>query len=136
MTESFPVQVMARSETQEWVLDLSRPDGKWTMTLAGGDQSWTASGPNAFQALRALRADLDRAGVTIGLNGARPNAWASGMQADMGEGLVVYLCEMGTSGRSPSVRTLDGAPLDAVGSVAEQDEFDAAWLVSRTREKG
>ena len=103
------------------------------MTLTIADRSWTGSGSNAFHALRALRTELDRAGVLIGVNGARPIAWASGMQADMGEGKLVYLCEMGARGRPPSVGTLDAAPLDSVGSVAEQNEFHTAWIAGRNR---
>lgn len=133
MADYVPVQVMTPDGVREWVMNISRPGGGWEMALTGDEQSWTASGPNAFQALRTLRADLDRAGVLIGLNGARPNSWASGMQADMGEGKVVYLCEMGETGRPLSVGTLDAAPLDSVGTVAEQNEFNAAWLASRTQ---
>lgn len=136
MTELLSVQVRASGEIEDWTLQVSRPDGGWKLTLTGDRQSWAASGHNAFQALRALRAEIDRAGITIGLNGARPNAWASGMQADMGEGKVVYLCELGKPGRPSSVRTLEPAPLDEVGSVAEQDEFHAAWLADRTRHGG
>lgn len=101
------------------------------MTATCEGKSWTASGPDVFKALRSLRRELDRFGILIGLNGARPNAWASGMQADMGDGRAVYLCEMGSSGRPPSAQTLDPAPLEVVGSVADQDGFHAAWLRSR-----
>jgi tRNA (mo5U34)-methyltransferase len=52
------------------------------MNLTDGEQSWSDSGFNVFQALRALQTDLDSAGILIGLNGARPNAATSGMQAE------------------------------------------------------
>lgn len=50
------------------------------------------------------------------------------MQCDMGEGRVTYLLEVGASGRPPQVPTLDATPLDAMGTVADQDEFQSRWM--------
>ena len=88
-------------------------------------------GPDLFEALRTLRAKLDQEEILLGCNGARPNAWASGMQRDMGEGKTVYLCELERRGRPPEARALDAAPLDEVATVSEQDAFHARWLASR-----
>jgi hypothetical protein len=49
------------------------------------------------------------------------------MQRDMGDGRVVYLLELGSSSRPPAVGTLDAAPLDSVGTVTEQDDFQTRW---------
>jgi hypothetical protein len=78
-----------------------------------------------------LRNSLDRHGILLGVNGARRNAWASGMQRDMGEGRAVYLLTLGSHGRPPSVRTLDAAPLGEVATNAEQEEFYQQWLSER-----
>lgn len=53
-------------------------------------------------------------------NGARRNAWASGMQRDMGRGRVVYLLD--DSRRPPSVPTLGLAPAEQVVTVQEQKD--------------
>jgi hypothetical protein len=53
------------------------------------------------------------------------------MQRDMGEGRLVYLLTEGQTGRPPQVRTLEPAPLDAVGTVDEQDQQHATWLAWR-----
>jgi hypothetical protein len=66
---------------RDWLLTITSPDGK----------SWAAEGPDLFKALRALRRILDPLGIRLGVNGARRDAWASGMQCDMGEGRAVYL---------------------------------------------
>jgi hypothetical protein len=83
-----------------------------------------------FKALRALRRILDPLGVHLGVNGARRDAWASGMQCDMGEGRVVYLLTEGQASRPEQVSTLGPAPLSEVGTVDDQDQQHEQWLRS------
>lgn len=109
----------------------SRPQREWSMGLVGPDRMWSGSGSNCFDALRDLRLKLDQEHITIGVNGARPNCTLSGMLADMGEGRSVYALEPGLTERPRLLRTLDPAPLDAVGSVADQDAFKQQWLAKR-----
>src|SRR6266568_1469760 len=97
------------------------PDGK----------SWVAEGPDLFKALRALRRILDPLGVRLGVNGARRDAWASGMQCDMGEGRAVYLLAEGQVRRPEQVSTLGPTPLSHVGTVDDQDQQHEQWLRSR-----
>jgi hypothetical protein len=82
-------------------------------------------------ALRALRRTVDPLGIRLGVNGARRDAWAPGMQRDIGEGRVVYLLTERETERPPQVSTLGPASLAEVGSVREQDEQHARWLSSR-----
>ena len=65
-----------------------------------------------------------------GVNSARRDAWASGMQCDMGEGRVVYLLRH-ADGAAEQIRTLAPAPLEPVGTVDEQDQQHEGWLHSR-----
>jgi hypothetical protein len=83
-----------------------------------------------------LRVHLDAEEIRLCCNGARRNAWASGMQRDMGEGFVVHLLEDDRPGRSPSVRTLDDAPCDQAVTVDEQKAFYAGWLARRKARGG
>ena len=100
-----------------------------SLVLEAGATRWTALGPDAFSALRNLMGELDRSDVRIGVEGARPNAWASGMQRDMGRGLRLYLLSAPRSpGRPPSARTFDAIPPSEAGTVAEQDAFQREWL--------
>jgi hypothetical protein len=102
-------------------LTITSPDGT----------SWAAEGPDLFKALRALRRILDPLGIRLGVNGARRDAWASGMQCDMGEGCVVYLLVEGQAGRPEQVSTLGSTSISQVGTVDDQDQQYARWLRSR-----
>jgi hypothetical protein len=129
--EARRIDVRTPGGDATWKLSPRRGDGDWTITLTSADRTWAGAGPDCFEALRDLRAQLDAEGILIGVNGARPNAWSSGMQRDMGEGVVTYLSEIGIRGRPPAVRTLDAAPLESVGTIAQQDDFRARWLAAR-----
>ena len=91
--------------------------------LIAPDQRYIGHGSNRFAALRDLRQQLDEQGISIGVNGALPNCTVSGMLADIGEGRSVYALQMGARGRPPTLPTLGPAPLDHVGTVAQQDAF-------------
>jgi transposase len=68
-------------------------------------------------------------GVRLCCNGSRRDAWSSGMQRDMGQGLVAYLLSLPRSKeRPPQVDTLGPAPSDEVVSVAEQRAWYESWL--------
>ena len=111
---------MTRSVTYEWTLELS----------AGGRHRH-GGGTDLFAALRDLRRGLDRDGLVIGVNGARPECAVSGMLADMGEGRKVYVLTFPRTSRRPEmIRTLGPARLDEVSDVATQDEHEHRWLAS------
>jgi hypothetical protein len=125
------VAVRTPAGDSEWTLTVGRAGRDWRLSLASSEREWVGTGPDCFKAQRDLRARLDAEGILLGVNGARPNSWSSGLQCDMGEGRVTYLLEVGASGRSPQVPTLDAAPLGAVGTVADQDEFQSRWMAER-----
>jgi len=127
------VLVAATDATRaHWALTVARQGRGWLLALRGdGTQTWAASGPDLFEALRNLRRLIDPLGFRLALNGARRDAWASGMQRDMGEGRYVYLLEPGQTGRPEQVDTLATAPIELIGSVAEQEAHYAHWLNAR-----
>lgn len=49
-----------------------------------------ASADDAFEALGLVREDLDARGWRVGVAGAQPNVWPSGMARDQGGGLTAY----------------------------------------------
>jgi hypothetical protein len=131
-SESHSILVASGSSNEQWVLTTSRRGRDWLVAIAGPDGNRReAEGPDLFEALRTLRRALDPRGIRLAVNGARRDAWSSGMQRDMGEGRVVYLPTKGESGRPPQVRTLGPASLLDVGTVREQDEQHRRWLSSR-----
>jgi hypothetical protein len=129
--ESGRVEVRTSGGDATWTLTLRRVDRDWSITLASGDRTWVGAGPDCFEALRYLRVQLDAEHIIIGVNGARPNAWSSGMQRDMGEGLETYLLEIGARGQPVAVRTLGAAPVETAGTVPAQDDFHTRWLAAR-----
>jgi hypothetical protein len=132
MPESHEVPVWSGSSEQSWVLSCARRGRDWLLTLLSPEgESWVAEGPDLFKALRELRRLLDPLGIRLGVNGARRDSWASGMQCDMGEGRVVYILRRGQAGRPEQVPTLGEAVLTEIGTVKEQDEQYTRWLDSR-----
>jgi hypothetical protein len=107
VAENHLVLVRFSAGEQRRPLTTSRRGRDWLLTITGPDgRSWAAEGPDLFKALRALRRILDPLDIRLGVNGARRDAWASGMQCDMGEGRVVYLLAEGQAGRPEQVSTL------------------------------
>ena len=133
---SKPILVPVRvgDELTIGTLTASREGRVWTVELIADGHSLSGSAADVFEASRVLRRLGEAERILIGFNGARPNAWASGMQRDMGSGHRVYLLNLDPPVarlRPPEARTLTPAPLDEVGSLAEQDEFQRQWLELR-----
>lgn len=82
-----------------------------------------------FECLLGLREELEPLGYRFLVNGARRNAWPSGMARDMGAGLSAYLLELGKHGsRPPSVRIFEPADEAEIALVDEQRAFYESWL--------
>jgi len=138
--ERFEVPVSVAGRELPAVLtahQVPRPQGQqpdWRLELECDGQRWTGDGWHVFGALRGLMGAAEHDDVRIGVNGARPNAWTSGMLADMGQGRSVYLLpELWTAGRPPMAPTLGAAPMHEVGTVADQDAFQQRWHDSLDR---
>jgi hypothetical protein len=132
VAEDHLVLVLSGADEQRWPLTTNRRGRDWLLTVTSPDgKGWAAEGPDLFKALRALRRILDPLDIRLGVNGARHDAWASGMQCDMGEGRFVYLLTEGQVGRPEQVSTLGPAPLSEVGTVDDQDQQHEQWLRSR-----
>jgi len=74
-----------------------------------------------FEALRQVRRDLDLLGALVLVNGARVDAWPSGLQSSMHLARGVYL--FAPQADQGQVRLLDPAEPSQVGTVAEQDSY-------------
>jgi hypothetical protein len=127
-------------------LPLLAPDGnQWPCTLTfrpkrrdfehafdfSSEQLGTLSfeDTDLFNCLISLRRWLEPQGWRILCNGARANAWPSGMARSMGGGGMVYL--FGSEERrrhGPNlVRTFDEAPAELVVTVEEQLAYPRPW---------
>ena len=130
--ENHLILVQSDAGEQQWTLTTARRHRDWLLTITTPDHmNWSAEGPDLFKALRELRRALDPLGIRLGVNGARRDAWASGMQCDMGEGRVVYLLAEGRADRPEQVSTLGQTAVEHVGTLEEQDQHHARWLISR-----
>lgn len=118
--------------TEEWSLTtetLARTGYRLTLTASDG-RMWSAEAGDIFETLMTLRMEAEQSNVLICCNGARRDAWASGMQRDMGTGAVCYRLEGVARGiRPPSAKTLDPAPPNLVVTVEEQRSWHHAWLL-------
>lgn len=125
-----PVTVLNHGVEETWNLDVRPiPDRKIELSLRSlSDETWEAVGNDVFGTLMQLRETMEPLGVLICCNGARINAWSSGMQRDMGEGKCVYL--LSTTDRAskpPVVATLGAADPSEIVLVADQRAWYEAW---------
>ncbi len=82
------------------------------------------AGRDAFHALELFRRAIEPLGWRVLCNGARKDAYPSGMSRDMGRGFMVYSIPP----EGPPVQTFDPANAEQVGSVEEQLENWNAWV--------
>lgn len=112
--------ITSRWDGRDAVLSLASPDL---------DLSLTARGRDVFDGLQQLRRELEPLGWYPLCNGARVDCYPSGMARDMGGGRSVYVLTIEDKGRKPRlVGTLEPAPREKVGTVAEQDTYFRRWL--------
>jgi hypothetical protein len=117
-------------EDSWWHLTVTQDDGDgYTLYLESpsGD-SWVAEGPNAWDALRALRMQVEPLGYRLCCAGARINAYVSGMSVSMSAGELAYPLHRWRRPRTKQlVEIFSYAPAGKVGTVAEQDRFYEEW---------
>lgn len=123
MADEWAAQVVTVAAHRSYRLTLRAPDGR----------EWITEQADIFECLLALRHEVEPLGIRLCCNGARRNAWASGMQRDMGMGRYVYLLSDVAGQRPPQVRTLDPAPAESVVPVQEQRAWYSDWLARRSR---
>ncbi|MFT3799073.1 hypothetical protein [Microbacterium sp.] len=88
---------------------VDRVDGIRTVEADGGD---------AFEALCVVREVLDEQGWHVGVAGAQPDVWPSGMARDQGGGLTAY--RWGIEGVVGVVDTFAAVPAQSTVTVADQ----------------
>lgn len=118
--------------TETWGLDVMEGTQEVSVTATAPDgPSWSASAAALWEALVDLRGQLERVGVLLGINAARPDVQPSRMSLQMGGGRLAYRVRLGQqAGRDALVDVLDPAPLAEVGSVAAQNAFRQEWFAS------
>ena len=90
--EAFSTPLQRRSQGRVVTLTVTDDDEDgFTLHLESpAGASWRAEGPNAWDALRALRRQVEPLGYRLCCTGARVNAYVSGMSISMSGGGLVY----------------------------------------------
>lgn len=82
-----------------------------------------------FEALVRLRLQIEPIGWLLALQASRLDAYPSGTDRDMGGGYRIYVVRPGLKARrGDRVSTLDDAPAELLGTVADQKAHRSAWL--------
>ena len=128
MTEHLTIDVQhADGRIETCSIDID--DECQEIVFAGcGWHARTFSGPDLFEALRALRAALAPARPLCA--GARRDVWPSAMARD-GGGRKAYVTRMGSPSRTADlVDIFARAPAEEIASVDEQAAFHDRWAAS------
>ncbi|MFI9815975.1 hypothetical protein [Saccharothrix variisporea] len=107
--------------------DGPRPRYRIELVLRG--DLFTATASDVFEALARLRRQLEPTGHAVAVQGARRDVWPSGMTRDMSGGLQAYVMRPGEKATaSDLVETLADAPVELLGTIAEQEACRDAWF--------
>ena len=99
-----------------------------TLRLVWTGPELHASGADAFEALTALRAQLEPSGWCVAVQGARRDTYPG--DRDSGGGFSVYVLQIGRSAQPEDrVATFDEADPTSLGTVAEQVQHWRLWQV-------
>ena len=116
-------------ELQGVLNDVTTADHRAQITLNYNQTSLTKTADDFFDALRQIRLELETQNVMILCNGARIDAYPSGVSRQMSLGRIAYLNQMGQPAQQ-KVAIFDKTEANWVASVAEQDKYYHAWLAS------
>lgn len=98
---------------------------------ARGMERVVFQGADLFECIKGVRRHLGGMSMLLLCNGARIDAYPSGMSRQMGRARKVCIVELGKPGTQEGVVDIFGAaPFDKVGSVEAQREFHDNWLRS------
>jgi len=87
-------------------------------------------GDDLFEAVIALRLELETIGAQLLCIGSRRDAFPSGMSRDMGGGRKVSIACLGNPMNEKLFDIFDYAEPELVSSVADQNEFHEKWIAS------
>jgi hypothetical protein len=86
-------------------------------------------GQDLFEALVALRTELEKNNARLLCSGARVAVFPSGMSKSMGGGRKAYITTLGASA-TEMVDIFDPTEFELTGTVSQQQEFHNRWIQS------
>jgi hypothetical protein len=136
MSTTHQVTLLRGSLPLEGTLEQVRADGAnaevvCTLRLKFEEIHVVGSGPDYFEALVAIRRQIERDGVLVRVYGASRNVWPSGMARSMGLGLKAYKMTNGKQAlKQDLVSIFESGPDVEPSTVAEQEKFKDEWFAS------
>lgn len=116
-----------------WLDGYDGPWPRYRIELFLRRDLYTATASDMFEALVRLRQQLEPHGWMIAVQGARRDAYPSGMARDMGGGMKIYvMCPGRAASMDDLVETLADAPVEQLSTVADQRAYWEAWLAELT----
>ncbi|WNV87489.1 hypothetical protein [Umezawaea sp. Da 62-37] len=110
-----------------------RADRTYLINLDGPVGPVIGCGNDLFQALQVIRLELETSGWLIAVQGARKDAYASGMVRDMIGASRIYILRTGQQvEREHLVDIFAEAPPDSLGTVEQQKSCYRDWRLSLT----
>jgi len=130
MSESKNVRVQLSDGSIKQCLVEYEQAAPWRLKLFGLNlQNCEFKGTDLFEALVALRRELEAVNAQLLCAGARPDVFPSGMSRDMGVGRKAYITRLGQPAlRTDLVDIFVDAELDSVGTIEEQTAFHERWV--------
>ncbi|MFC5888119.1 hypothetical protein ACFQ0M_00315 [Kitasatospora aburaviensis] len=133
MATDLPMSVMGPDGVEEsWWLFLEDCEVPGIALRSPDGMAWSADGDDIFDALSHIRLQIEPLGYQLLCNGARIDAYPSGLSRDMSGGTVLYVLKLGRAAQQ-RVSIFDRAAPASVGTVAAQREFFESWLAGPKR---
>lgn len=136
MKETETIQAVdAAGSESDWTVETTLNEGEFQLSISdpASGKSWTSAGHDLFNCFVDIRRQVEPAGVRFCVNGARINAYPSGMSRDMGGGQMLYILPRFNIFRKiiwiigfrrrKLVYIFSPAPCHLVGSVDEQRAY-------------
>ena len=106
------------------------PAPPWTLAVSGDDYgNKEFGGRDLFEALIALRRDIEAQGGRLLCAGARRDVYSSGMARSMGNARKAYVMKLGEPA-TVMVDIFDHADPNLVSTIDEQRNFRDQWVAS------
>jgi hypothetical protein len=107
------------------------PDRTYSINLDGPDEPVACTGNDLFQVLQEIRQELEPRGWLIAVQGARKDAYPTGMVRDMIGARRVYILRVGQQvKREHLVDIFAEAAADSLGTVEQQTNYYREWRLS------
>ena len=108
-----------------------REDGQCEVGVLHSGERLSALAGDFFEALLAVRVQLESRGLLLGVRGATRDVWPSAMSRQMGSGLQAYRMALGRQAFSADLVNIFETSSDVVpATIRTQTEYRDAWFNS------